>query len=278
MLRHLLYPFLPYRSFLLPILVLSAIAVPCWLVFRLYRLRTRRAALSFQREILLLIFVVYLSGLAAAHARPQPSSRSVAEATVAIELHPNLASLTCSSAILPRGSTAQGFCVRNARGNLLLFIPLGILLPLVWRRLRFWSGIQIAIALSVQHRAPPVPLEGMGELSNGRRQRCHPERSGGGSWPGTRVSAAVAPGQSSRGSARLTFAARRRAEAAGQSGEQSPSWRCLDEAIALCLERFPPHPDACTPRTSSFGSRPSCAPSSKGRRGMDPPSSSCCAT
>jgi glycopeptide antibiotics resistance protein len=31
----------------------------------------------------------------------------------------------------------------------MLFFPLGILLPLVWRRLRFWSGIQIAIALSV---------------------------------------------------------------------------------------------------------------------------------
>jgi glycopeptide antibiotics resistance protein len=71
-----------------------------------------------------------------------------AEAAVGIDLHPNLASLTCSSATLPRGSTAQAFCVHNARGNVMLFFPLGILLPLVWRRLRFWSGIQIAIALS----------------------------------------------------------------------------------------------------------------------------------
>jgi glycopeptide antibiotics resistance protein len=30
----------------------------------------------------------------------------------------------------------------------MLFFPLGILIPLVWRRLRFWRGIQIAIALS----------------------------------------------------------------------------------------------------------------------------------
>jgi glycopeptide antibiotics resistance protein len=30
----------------------------------------------------------------------------------------------------------------------MLFFPLGILLPLVWRRLRFWRGLQIAIALS----------------------------------------------------------------------------------------------------------------------------------
>jgi len=148
MLRHLLYPFLPYRSFLVPILVLSAIAVPCWLVVRLYRLRTSGQPVSFHRELLLLIFVVYLSALAAVTLEPNHPSRAVAEAMVNVELRPDLASLTCSSALLPSGSTAQGFCVRNARGNLLLFIPLGILLPLVWRRLRFWKGLQIAIAVS----------------------------------------------------------------------------------------------------------------------------------
>jgi glycopeptide antibiotics resistance protein len=148
MLRHLLYPFLPYRSLIAPILVLSAIAVPCWLIFRLYRLRTSGQPVSFQRELLLLIFVAYLSGLAAVTLEPNHPSRAVAEAMLNVELRPDLASLTCSSALLPQGSTAQGFCVRNARGNLLLFIPLGILLPLLWRRLRFWRGLQIAIAVS----------------------------------------------------------------------------------------------------------------------------------
>jgi glycopeptide antibiotics resistance protein len=149
MIPKFLYPLLVYRSIVFPFFVLSAIAVPCWLVFRLYRLRSLGHRLSFSREILLLTFVVYLSGLAAATLEPNHSSRYRAEATVGIDLHPNLASLTCSSANLPRGSTAQAFCVRNARGNVVLFFPLGILLPLVWRRLRFWRGIQIAIALSV---------------------------------------------------------------------------------------------------------------------------------
>jgi glycopeptide antibiotics resistance protein len=72
----------------------------------------------------------------------------VAETALGIDVHPSLASLTCSSATLPSGSTAQAFCVRNARGNFLLFFPLGILIPLVWRRLRFWRGMQIAIAVS----------------------------------------------------------------------------------------------------------------------------------
>jgi len=148
MIPKFLFPLLPYRSIAFPFLVLSAISVPCWLVFRLYRLRTPRDRLSFQREILLLTFVVYLSGLTAATLIPNHSSRLVAETAVGIELHPSLASLTCSSAALPRGSTAQSFCVRNARGNFLLFVPLGILLPLVLTRLRLWRGMQIAIAVS----------------------------------------------------------------------------------------------------------------------------------
>jgi len=149
MIRLFVYPFLPYRSFFFPFLVLSAIALPCWLVFRLYRLRTPGHGLSFRREILLLTFVVYLSGLATATLIPNHNSRQAAEAAMGIDLHPSLASLTCSSATLPSGSTARAFCVHNTRGNLFLFFPLGILMPLVWRRLRFFRAIQIAIAVSV---------------------------------------------------------------------------------------------------------------------------------
>jgi glycopeptide antibiotics resistance protein len=148
MLRHLIYPFLPYRSLVFPFLVLSAITVPCWLVFRLYRRRTSAHRVSFAREILLLTLVVYLSGLAVATLLPNRSSRLLAEGRGGIELRPNLASLTCFSAYLPEGSTAQAFCRHNARGNIMLFFPLGILIPLVWRRRRFWKVILIAITVS----------------------------------------------------------------------------------------------------------------------------------
>jgi glycopeptide antibiotics resistance protein len=148
MLRHLLYPLLPYRSIVYPFLVLSAIVVPCWLVFRLYRSRTSRHSASFGRELVLLAFIVYLSGLAAATLEPN-RSRAAVSATDGLELRPNVASLTCSSATSWRSSTARGFCMRNARGNVALFIPLGFLIPLVWPRRRFWSGLQIALAVSI---------------------------------------------------------------------------------------------------------------------------------
>ena len=142
----LLYPFLVYRSFFFPFFVLSSITVPCWLIFRLYRHRTLGHPLSLRRELLLLTFVVYLCGLATATLTPNHGSSFRADAIV---LDPSLASLTCSSGSLPTGSSARFFCLYNARGNVLLFIPLGVLIPLVRRRRSFWNGILVAVAVSV---------------------------------------------------------------------------------------------------------------------------------
>ena len=138
-----------YRQVGLPFLILCMIGLPCWLVFRLYRRRTSGQPLSAGREILLLTAVVYLLCLAALTLTPNRNSRLRAEDRPGIELRPDLVTLTCSEASLPGAPNARTFCVQNAAGNVMLFFPLGILLPLVWMRLRFWRGIQIAIALSI---------------------------------------------------------------------------------------------------------------------------------
>lgn len=149
MLRHLIYPILPYRSLIAPFLVAAAIAVPCWLLLRLYHLRRSGRPLSFPRELLLVIFVIYLAGLASATLMPNRSSRMLADGRGGIDLTPNLSSLTCSTANLRQGSTARSFCVRNAQGNFVLFLPFGILVPLVWPRMRFWRGLGVALAVSI---------------------------------------------------------------------------------------------------------------------------------
>src|SRR5205085_622714 len=122
--------------------VLSAIAVPCWLILRLYRRRTPANRLPVAREILLLGVVVCVAGIAAATLTPNRGPSG------GLRLRPTLAALTCSSASLPPGSTAHSFCVHNARGNIILFFPLGILIALGWRHLRVWKGILVATALS----------------------------------------------------------------------------------------------------------------------------------
>ena len=149
MLREIFYLFLPYRSFLDPFFAVIAVTVPCWLVFRVLRRWRRGRPVSLSREMLLLVSVLYISGLVAVTLSPNRSSRLISQGRGGIDLRPSAASLTCSSSSLPEGSTARGFCRHNARGNFALFFPLGILLPLVWRRLRFRQGILIAIALSL---------------------------------------------------------------------------------------------------------------------------------
>ena len=166
MLRHLIYPFLPYRSLFYPFFVACAFAVPSWVAFRLYRRRTTGRRESLRRELLLLTFVVYLAGLASATLTPNRPSREVAEAARAITLRPDAASLTCASASMPDGSRARGFCMRNAQGNIALFFPLGLLLPLVWRRLRFRDGLLIALGVSVGIEVLQYVSRAIGSLRN----------------------------------------------------------------------------------------------------------------
>jgi len=149
MIRQLYYQFLAYRSLVVPFLVVSAITVPCWVAFRFYRARTSARISSLRRESLLLVFVIYLSGLIAATLLPNHNPRLLKLDTTRIELRPSQTTLTCPAAAFPSDATARHFCVYNAKGNILLFVPLGILLPLVWWRLSFWKGLQIALAVSV---------------------------------------------------------------------------------------------------------------------------------
>jgi glycopeptide antibiotics resistance protein len=156
MIPRILYPFLRYRGAVEqlgpPFLVLCAIALPCWWAYRRNRARAGRP-LSSRREILLLTALVYLLGLATltlapAHASNARAAQLRAQPAAGIELQPNMASLTCSPGNRASVSNNRAFCRDNAAGNILLFIPLGVLLPLVFRRLRFWQGMLIAIALS----------------------------------------------------------------------------------------------------------------------------------
>jgi glycopeptide antibiotics resistance protein len=149
MLRELYHQLLVYRSIVFPFLAVSAIAVPCWLAFRIYRVHASGRRISVYREVLLLIVVLYLSGLAPATLAPNHNPRLRNEPMAGIELRPSLTVLTCSAASLPSGSRERHFCMYNAKGNIALFFPLGLLIPLVWPRLRFWKGLQVAVALSV---------------------------------------------------------------------------------------------------------------------------------
>ena len=234
MLREIYYQFLPYRSIIVPFLVVCAIFVPGWLIFRLYRLRARSQPLSVPREILLLVFVVYLAGLVAATLTPNGSDRMLAAGRGGIELRPNLTALTCSSRILPRGTVIPRFCGYNAKGNLALFFPLGILIPLIWTKLRFRKAILIAIALSISIEIVQYISSAWGSYRRRRRQRRRAECCRSESWFGTRVSAAISPQPRSP---------RRRACLKPQAVKPARSLPCFDflhclrTRLRFCVER-----------------------------------------
>ena len=144
----ILYPLLAYRSFLAPILHLCAVVVPGWLIARLSLRRAPEHRVSLARELLLLTFVVYLTLLAAVTLTPNHSARYDTDASVGLDLRPSLTSLTCSTPSVPRGSAARSFCMRNARGNVALFFPLGLLIPFIWPPLRLARALGIVISVS----------------------------------------------------------------------------------------------------------------------------------
>jgi glycopeptide antibiotics resistance protein len=136
-----------YRQVGRPFLILSTIALPLWLMLRLYRRRARGGVVSVRRELLLLTFVVYLLCVATLTLTPNRSERLRAEARGDIALRPNPAALTCIG--VSSGSNARSFCMQNALGNVLLFLPLGFLLPLIATQLRAGGTMLVALALSL---------------------------------------------------------------------------------------------------------------------------------
>lgn len=141
-------PFYRIREFGPPVLHLAVYVLPLWLAWRLYRHRVLRRPASLQRETLLLVALGYLLCLAVITLAPNHGSVARAASTAGVALVPDLASLTCSSASPPGTPNAQAFCRQNAGGNVLVFIPFGFLLPLVWRGVGFRRGLLVAVLFS----------------------------------------------------------------------------------------------------------------------------------
>ena len=132
------------------------LALPVWLLARTLYLTFRRKSSRWQRELGLALLVLYLIGLASqtlsgGYLRPTLSdlpalwARAVQrwENGYAINLTPGY---TIRS-MLEKGSHGQKLI--NLAGNVLIFAPLGLLPPLLWRRLRhLWAAVGLSAAVS----------------------------------------------------------------------------------------------------------------------------------
>lgn len=127
-------------------LLLAALMLPLWMAtrFAIHVHRRRRGQPpSLSRELLLACFFLYLVFLAAVTIVPLPMSRSRTPRPDDVNLLPILPLLKCFKLQASGIPVSRRFCLQNLLGNVALFLPLGILPPLVFDRINSLQRVLI---------------------------------------------------------------------------------------------------------------------------------------
>jgi glycopeptide antibiotics resistance protein len=106
-----------------------------------------------KKEFLATTFVVYLGVVAAITIIPTRISRLRSPHSDHVNLVPLDYSFRCFRQDRAAHPHLTAFCFRNTLGNLVLFLPLGILLPLTfdrWRSLKRVMAIAFCLSLSIE--------------------------------------------------------------------------------------------------------------------------------
>lgn len=133
----------------------ALLAVPVWLVLRTVWLTRREQTPRPWRELWMAILVLYLIGLFSQTLLPLPRTEGGlsallerAEERARAGLGINLIPLATIRAFAQHGTPSQNLI--NLAGNVGIFIPLGILLPALWSKLRaLWKTLLLCAACSL---------------------------------------------------------------------------------------------------------------------------------
>ncbi|MEO8173136.1 MAG: VanZ family protein [Sediminibacterium sp.] len=131
------------NSFLKPVIILVAIAVPVWLIARIaFRKRIPGVNISFMREFLYFLFFLYLIALAAITIVPLSFAMHKTPSESDINLIPFKTIWNAiRSAISGHHRFRPSMLFENTTGNIVLFLPLGFLLPMVARKTNSFAAI-----------------------------------------------------------------------------------------------------------------------------------------
>ena len=134
------------------ILFLAALTFPLWVATRFainISRQRRNQQILLTREFILASFFLYIVFLAAITIVPLPMSRFRTPSSEDINLIPVLNLARClvqKPAGIPEG---RKFCLENILGNIVLFFPLGIMLPLVHDKFSsIWKVLILAMLVS----------------------------------------------------------------------------------------------------------------------------------
>ena len=116
---------------------LLAVGLPIWVIGRL--IMRRRNPTSIGREIVLFVFSLYLLVVASMTVVPARWTTGTGQAFNLVPVVNLISEFTP-----PPGSPPEGVAVRNLLGNLGLLLPLGVFLPLLWRRFHGLRSVLLA--------------------------------------------------------------------------------------------------------------------------------------
>ena len=118
---------------------------------------------NLRRTVLLTTFVVYIAVAAALTVVPTHLARVRTPRSDHINLTPFDYSYRCYRNAFGTYSDLKSFCIKNTLGNIVLFFPLGIMLPLISERLRTLKRVLvIALVLSLTIEATQFALRFVG--------------------------------------------------------------------------------------------------------------------
>lgn len=133
--------------FLKLLLLMLSLALPFWLMVRLiagyYHIRIGNK-INLQYELLLILFIIYITGTLAVTIVPASISNFSNPRQLDLNLIPII--YTCKyfiSTLSEPDNTSTYFALENIIGNLILFIPLGIFLPLLFANFRKFKKVVI---------------------------------------------------------------------------------------------------------------------------------------
>ncbi|MEO6328913.1 MAG: VanZ family protein [Ginsengibacter sp.] len=139
------------ERFIKPILIIIAIAMLAWILFWLVFMASQKKKgikISFQAEVTFFLFYVYVIAVMSLTIFPLPFDRLKVPNDNGINITPVVKTVKGLMEILSTPeSLSTEHIFQNIAGNIVMFIPLGIFLPLLSARYR--SGIRVFILSAV---------------------------------------------------------------------------------------------------------------------------------
>ena len=132
--------------------------LPWWVAFTLLYLpgralflRKRKIASRFYREVLLYLFFFFLVGVTSQTVLCSLHEFSLANVGKRLNFMPG--------AILSQMRVSPYSVIIGFLGNILVFLPLGFLAPMLWRRMGFWKTAAGGALLSLSYEILQLPLD-----------------------------------------------------------------------------------------------------------------------